>query len=226
VRGVREIGVENKVILTALTRDRKGKKELIGFQIAEGETIENWRGFLVNLKSRGLKGKNLKLITVDGNPALLAALKEIFPFCNVQRCLAHKMRNVASKLKRSQKKSCMAEAKLIFTAPNRREAIRRFKVWKKEWEIEAERAVKCLEKDLFSCLRFYDFPSHLWKKIRTTNILERAIREKRTAYQSCCRGVFTNERSCNRITYGVTQSLNENWEKKTGNTQNEFTQKT
>jgi transposase-like protein len=225
VQKVREIGVENKVVLTALTRDKKGKKELIGFQIAEGETIENWRAFLVDLKSRGLKGKNLKLITVDGNPALLAALKEIFPFCKVQRCLAHKMRNVASKLKRSQKKPCMAEAKVIFTAPNRREAIKRFKAWKRRWEIEAERAVRCLEKDLFSCLRFYDFPSHLWKKIRTTNILERAIREVRRRTNPMG-GVFTNERSCNRITYGVTQSLNENWEKKNGNTQNEFTQKT
>jgi len=37
VRGVREIGVENKVVLTALTRDRRGKKELIGFQIATRE---------------------------------------------------------------------------------------------------------------------------------------------------------------------------------------------
>jgi len=68
----------------------------------------------------------------------------------------------------------MAEAKIIFTASNRREAIRRFKVWKKKWEIKAERAVRCLEKDLFSCLRFYDFPSHLWKKIRTTSILRKS----------------------------------------------------
>lgn len=43
-------------------------------------------------------GKDLRLITADGNPALLKALKEIYPFKPVQRCIAHKLRNVAVKL--------------------------------------------------------------------------------------------------------------------------------
>jgi len=63
------------------------------------------------------------------------------------------------------------------------------------------------------------------KRLELRASLERAIREVRRRTNPMG-GVFTNERSCNRITYGVTQSLNENWEKKTGNTQNEFTQKT
>ena len=37
--------------------------------------------------------------------------------------------------------------------------------------MEEERAVKCMNKDLFNCLHFYDFPQELWKSIRTNNIL-------------------------------------------------------
>jgi transposase-like protein len=68
----------------------------------------------------------------------------------------------------------MTEAKDILNAPSQREAIRRFKVWKGKWQVEEERAVRCLEKDFYHCLH-YSFPEELWKKIRTTNLLERAF---------------------------------------------------
>jgi putative transposase len=160
---------------------------------------------------------------VDGNPALISALDEIYPFAKVQRCIAHKMRNVVTKLKKSQRAICGAQAKLIFAATSRTKAIRRFKEWKTKWQFEAERATKCTEKNLNDCLKFYDFPEGLWKTIRTTNILERSIREVRRRTRPMG-GVFTNERSRNRIIYGVTQYLNENWAEKNRNTQNEFTQ--
>jgi transposase-like protein len=66
-----------------------------------------------------------------------------------------------------------------FTGTNRKEALRHFKTWEARWLVEEERAVKCMKKDLFNCLHFYDFPPERWKSIRTTNILERAFREVR-----------------------------------------------
>ena len=138
-----------------------------------------WKGFLVDLKSRGLLGESLKLITTDGHPALLKALREIYPFMLAQRCLAYKLRNVAIKVKRANQKACVGEAKLIFAAPHKKEAKARFKIWKQKWRIEEERAVRCLEKDLYHCLHFYDFERAVGKSIRTTNILERAFRELR-----------------------------------------------
>ena len=52
-------------------------------------------GFLADLKGRGLLGKKLKLIVTDGNPSLLKATTTMYPFIKAQRCIAHKMRNVA-----------------------------------------------------------------------------------------------------------------------------------
>jgi putative transposase len=205
---VREIGVKKKVMLCALGMKEDGTRETLSFRLADHEDVDSWRAFLVDLKSRGLQGKCLKLITTDGNPALLKAAKEIYPFLRVQRCIVHKLRNVAIKLKRVHLKPCMAEAKGIFAAPSRREAIKRFNTWKEKWQVEAERAVRCMEKDLYHCLHYYAFPRELWKKIRTTNMLERDFREVRRRTRPM--GAFPNENSAGRIFYGVTNSIHNN----------------
>jgi putative transposase len=205
---VREIGVKKKVMLCALGMKEDGSRETLSFRLADHEDVYSWRAFLVDLKSRGLQGKCLKLITTDGNPALLKAAKESYPFLKVQRCIVHKLRNVAIKLKRVHLKPCMAEAKGIFAAPSRREAIKRFKIWKEKWQVEAERAVRCMEKDLHHCLHYYAFSKELWKKIRTTNMLERDFREVRRRTRPM--GVFPNEQSAGRIFYGVTNGIHNN----------------
>ena len=205
---VREIGVEKKVMLCALGFKEDGTKEMLSFRLADQEDTDSWRAFLVDLKSRGLGGMALRLITTDGNPALLKAIKEIYPFLKVQRCIVHKLRNVATKLKRVHMKPCMAEAKDIFNAPSRRAAIKRFKAWKERWQVEAERAVRCMEKDIYHCLHYYSFPKGLWKKIRTTNMLERDFREVRRRTRPM--GFFPTDDSAQRIFYGVTNGIYQN----------------
>ena len=69
----------------------------------------------------------MKLIITDGNPGPLKVLKTIYPFVKVQRCMAHKMRNVAVKIRKPNQAHCLKEAKLIFATENRKEAIKRFK---------------------------------------------------------------------------------------------------
>lgn len=205
---VREIGVEKKVMLCALGLKEDGTKEMLSFRLTDQEDTDGWRAFLVDLKSRGLQGKVLKLITTDGNPALMKAVKEVYPFLKVQRCIVHKLRNVAIKLKRVHLKPCMSGAKDIFKAPSRREAIKRFKAWKEKWQVEEERAVRCMEKDLHHCLHYYSFPKELWKKVRTTNVLERDFREVRRRTRPM--GFFPHEQSAQRIFYGVTNGIHEN----------------
>lgn len=218
---VRDISVEKRVMLCAYAIHAGGRKEILSFRMTDVEDFASWRGFLVDLKSRGLVGKLLKLIITDGNPALLKALREIYPFIKTQRCIAHKLRNVVVKLKRSQQEPCMKELKPMFSADNRREAVKIYKAWRSKWIVEAEAAVRCMDKNLAECLRYYDFDKSLWKSIRTTNILERAFREVRRRTRPM--NLFPNEDSANRIFYGVTKNLNQTWNK---NPVSEFPQST
>lgn len=207
---IREIGLERKVLLCALGMTKDGKKELLSFHLVDSESEANWTEFLIDLKNRGLKGKHLHLITTDGNPALKATLKRLFPYKRHQRCIWHKMTNVNVKAKKRNRKALMGECKGIFVARSRGEAIRRFKTWKKHWEIEEPAAVKCLAKDLRDCLTYYDFPEGHWKSIRTTNVLERSFREVRRRTRPMG-GTFVNPASADRIYHNVFGLLNHNW---------------
>jgi len=207
---IREIGLERKVLLCALGMTKDGKKELLSFHLVDTESEANWTEFLIDLKNRGLKGKALRLMTTDGNPALKATLKRLFPYKRHQRCIWHKMTNIQAKAKKRNRKALMGQCKLIFGSPTRREAIQRFKAWKEHWEIEEPAAVKCLAKDLRDCLAFYDFPKDHWKSIRTTNVLERSFREVRRRTRPMG-GTFVNPASADRIYHNVFGLLNSNW---------------
>jgi len=111
---------------------------------------------------------------------------------------------------------------LIWAAPSRKEAVKRFKEWEKKWYPEAESAVKCMRKDLYACLRYFDLPEEQWKTVRTTNVLERSFREVRRRTRPIPpTGGFPNEASAQRIFYGISKYLNQNWNQpKTEFTQN------
>ncbi len=74
----------------------------------------------------------------------------------------------------------------------------------------------CLEKDFYHLLHYYAFPQELWKKIRTTNVLERIFREYRRRTRPM--QIFPNPESAERIYYGVTEYLNQNWKHRLNNT--------
>jgi putative transposase len=203
--------VKRRTILVAYGITATGRREVIAYQLAQGESEGAWVAFLQNLYLRGLEGRHLKLIATDGGTGLRAALPVVFPCVPVQICWAHKMRNIADKVPRKDG-SCVAQAASIYLAENKSKAQRAFRDWKQEWEPRRPRAVACVERDLDQLLHFFDLPEAHWKKVRTTNVIERAFREvrRRTRPMSS----FTNGESCDRIVFGVISHLNRSWERK------------
>jgi transposase-like protein len=200
--------VQRRMVLCAYGITREGKRELIDFQLAKAEGEDTWYGFLWTLWSRGLRGEFLELIATDGQPGLIRALARLWPAVPHQRCWAHKLRNLENKLKASQR-SCLDEAKLIYQAPHRTEAIRCFRQWKARWQRGAPKAVACLEQDLEELLAFFDCPSPHWKRLRTTNVIERLFVEVRRRIRTMC--AFTTRSSCERILFSVFDRMNTHW---------------
>lgn len=120
---VREIGVEKKVFPCAFGIHEGGEKEILFFRMADPEDLLSWKESLADLQARVFSGNRIRLILSDSNPALLKAVAEIYPFRKVQRCIAHKMRNVTIKLKKHNQKPATGEARLIFSAPNKKKAL-------------------------------------------------------------------------------------------------------
>jgi len=202
-------GVRKRFVLCVYGITDNGVKELVSFRQASSESEAQWEAFLRDLYERGLEGKHAKLVTADGCPGLHRALDTVYPYIPRQRCWAHKLRNVASKLRHRNQAECLRQAKKIYLAQTRREATGLFREWAKQWRNPEPKAVKCLEVDMDEMLPFLDCPKLHWSKIRTTNAIERSFREvrRRTRPMSC----FQNSPSVNRIIYGVISHLNKTW---------------
>jgi putative transposase len=209
---------KKRLVLTAYGITPEGQREIIHYRQAAAEGETHWEAFLRDLYARGLEGKALQLIVTDGNPGLHRALETVYPYVPRQRCWAHKLRNVAARLPRSHQKACLDEARTIYQSPNRRQGRRAFWTWAHTWRSVAPEAVACVEKDLEELLAFLECPEAHRRKIRTTNVIERAFREvrRRTRPMSC----FQNGASVDRIMYSVFFHLNHSW---TGKPLGEFT---
>lgn len=214
------IGAKKKAILVAYGITTEGKRELIDFVVTKREGTTAWEGFLTNLSSRGLTGTRVELIATDGNQGLINALDLVYPGIVRQRCWAHKLRNVANYLRKKDQDACIRQARELYSAGSKREALQAYFRWATAWRDHYPHAVTCVEKDLEELLAFYGCPRALWKKLRTTNVIERAFREvrRRTRPMSC----FNNTQSIERIVYAVLSHLNDQWGKKP---LKEFTQK-
>ena len=211
-------GVKKRLVLCAYGITREGRRELISFRQGVAESEAQWEAFLQDSYSRGLEGESLRLIVTDGCPGLHRALDTVYPYVPRQRCWAHKLRNVASKLPRKHQDACLKGAKTIYQAQTQQQAVTNFRDWVSRWRAVAPSAVACLENDLDELLNFLGCPQAHWKKVRTTNAIERAFREvrRRTRPMSC----FQNSASVDRIIYGVVVHLNQTWKEKP---LNEFT---
>lgn len=203
------VGARRRLILCAYGIGVDGQRQLLDFRLATAESEAQWGAFLTSLTRRGLTGHNLRLVVTDGCPGLHGALDVVYPYLPRQRCWAHKLRNVAAKLPRKLQETCLTEAKRIYLAHTRREAVAAYWAWAHQWRQAAPKAIACLERDMPELLAFLDCPRKRQVKLRTTNAIERAFREvrRRTRPMSC----LNNPASCERIIYGVISHLNRSW---------------
>ena len=202
-------GAIRRPVLVALGLRPDGKKEVIDFRLAQSESAAEWERFLGDLIRRGLTGDTLEMICVDGGSGLLAALPTAYPRVPVQRCWAHKIRNVLNKVRLADQPAVKADLQAIMnakTVPQARSAARRFA---DRWQVDYPKAVACLRDDLDELLTCWRYKSLIErKKVRTTNAIERRFREVRRRTRPM--GVFSDRTSMDRILFAVFNHENQN----------------
>ena len=195
-------GALRRPVLVALGLRHDGKKEIIDFRLAASESAAEWEKFLADLYRRGLTGEGLDMICVDGGTGLLAALPNVLPNIAVQRCWAHKIRNVLNKARKAdQPRIKRALHKIIHAAnaPAARSAARRFA---KRFQQQYPAAVSCLRNDLDELLTCFRYKTEAERRaVRTTNAIERRFREVRRRTRPM--GTFQDKTSMDRILFAV-----------------------
>lgn len=76
-----------------------GRKEVIDFCLAKSESAAEWQLFLDDLYRRGIAGDGLDMVCVNGGQGLLSAVPDVYQRVPMQRCWAHKIRNVLNKVR-------------------------------------------------------------------------------------------------------------------------------
>ncbi|MDP7642606.1 MAG: IS256 family transposase [Alphaproteobacteria bacterium] len=202
-------GALKRPVLVALGLRADGRKEIIDYRLAAAESAAQWELFLSDLLRRGLEGARLEMICVDGGAGLLAALPVVYPGVAVQRCWAHKIRNILGKVKKADQGAVKAGLHKVMNAdtrPQARSAARRFA---DRWQDIYPKAVACLRNDLdelLTCFRYETLAER--KAVRTTNAIERRFREVRRRTRPM--GVFQDRTSMDRILFAVFTHENSN----------------
>jgi len=209
-----ELKAKKVKLLVAYGIKTDGTRELISFGRANSESAACWKSFLDNLYTRGLRGRTLKLIAMDGGGGLWSAIEDVYPLVKHQLCWVHKLRNVAKYCSRRYQEECVNQAAKIMYAKSSAMATREFRVWKKRWQSKIPRAVNCLEKDFDRLIPVFEFPKNIRKMIRTTNVIERCFREVRRRLKVM--GYFQNSKSCDRIIYAIFNYFNHKWQRPNG----------
>jgi transposase-like protein len=195
-------GAQSRTMLVALGIKPDGSKEIIDFRQVAGESGTAWEGFLNHLYQRGLKGDALKLLIVDGGKGLLAALDLVYGQVPLQRCWAHKTRNVLNHVKRADHGKVKRSLHRISHARNLREAQKAAQRFVLRWQATYPKAVQCLQNDLPELLSFLQVKTGLPASVlRTTNAIERRFREVRR--RSRPMGTFSDRTSMERILYAI-----------------------
>jgi len=206
-----ELGAQRYCLLVAYGIRSDGSRELLAFQKANSESAAAWQAFLENLQMRGLKGRNLKLVVIDGGQGLWKALERVYPLIPRQLCWVHKLRNIATHCPKVYRRLCVQQAKKILYAKSATQAASHFRHWRRRWQDKAPNAVSCLERDFEKLIAVFGFPQPLRPLLRSTNVIERSFREIQRRLRPM--GYFRNSASCQRIVYALFAYCNKQWEK-------------
>jgi len=123
------------------------------------------------------------------------------------------MRNILEKVRKCDYDEVKADAQAIYHAEGRRQAEAAFRRFYRRWHSAYPTVADRLANDLPELLSFFTFPRHLWRKLRTTNVIEHCFVEvrRRTRPMVC----FVNVQSVDRIIYSIFHRFNLDWKSRT-----------
>jgi transposase-like protein len=170
-------GQRREPVMAAWGFSQGGARVLLSMMAGSKEDAETVSAFFQDMRARGL-GDPL-LVTSDGALGIIKAIELCFPRSARQRCLAHRMRNLAAKVPEDLWPEFKARATAAYQAPSRAIARDLAEGLVGDYETELPSAVACFSDDFEACIAHQRMPVNHRRAIRTTNLLERLFVEER-----------------------------------------------
>jgi transposase-like protein len=200
-------GQRREAVLAAWGIGEDGRKALLALMAGSKEDVETVRAFFQDLRARGL-GDPL-LVASDGAPGIIRAIEECFPRSARQRCLAHRMRNLAVKVPIDLWPEFKVRVGACYQAPSRAIARQLASGVRADYVDLLPSALACFEDDFEACVAHLRLPVAHRRVTRTTNLLERLFVEERRRLKIIPNGF--GEKPVLKLMFGALIRAAERW---------------
>ena len=197
--------VSQAVVATAVRAD--GNREVLGFDVGDSEDGAFWTAFLRSLKARGLHG--VQLVISDAHEGLKGALGSVFAGAAWQRCRVHYLRNILTRIPRGNAEMVAAAVRTIFAQPDAEHVHSQLDMIATMLGRQSPPVEAMLHDAKDDILAFTSFPVAHWKKIWSTNPLERVNKEIKRRTDVV--GVFPNPEALLRLAGAVLVEIHDEW---------------
>ena len=201
--------IRDAAILIASGVGKAGKRKILGLSVSLSEAEVHWRTFLQDLVARGMQG--VQLVISDDHAGLENARRAVLGGVPWQRCQFHLQQNAGQYVPRkSMRREVSEDIRIIFNAPDRPTAEAYLARVVAKYARTASKLSAWMEENIPEGLTVYTFPKEHWRRIRTTNGLERISQEikRRTRVVR----IFPNEAACLRLVSAILMEISEEWE--------------
>jgi putative transposase len=201
-----KVAAQAVVVATGVCAD--GRREVLGFAVGDSEDGAFWTAFLRSLKARGLHGT--KLVISDAHTGLKAAIGAVMLGSTWQRCRVHFLRNVLAQVPKGSAEMVAAAIRTIFAQPDTDHVRDQLDVIATMLGRQFPRVETMLREAADDITAFADFPVAHWKKIWSTNPLERVNKEIKRRTDVV--GVFPNPQALQRLAGAVLMETHDEWQ--------------
>ncbi len=206
---VREDGrVQSRGLLIAIGVNEEGRREIIGFHVANSESESSWGEFFSSLKDRGLE--DVRLITSDDHKGLVKAVRKYFQGATWQRCQTHFSRNILDHTPKALQPEIKEDLRQLYEAIDLDSARKVRDQIINKYESKAPKAVTLLDEAFDDVIAVLILPLKYRKRLRTTNGVERLNEEIRRRERVI--RIFPNEASVIRLMGALLMEQDEKWQ--------------
>src|SRR3954465_5134292 len=194
------------VVATGVAAD--GRREVLGFDVGDSEDGAFWTAFLRSLKTRGLHG--VQLVISDAHAGLKAAIEAVLLGAAWQRCRVPFLRTVLAQAPKGHAEMVAAAIRTIFAQPDPAHVREQLDVIATMLGRQLPKVESMLREAADDVTAFADFPVSHWKKVWSTNLLERVNKEIKRRTDVV--GVFPNPAALLRLAGSVLVETHDEWQ--------------
>jgi transposase-like protein len=198
----------SRAVVVAMGVNADGRRELLGLKVGDSETETFWAEFISHLKERGLGG--VKLVISDAHCGLTKAIRRQLQGSVWQRCRVHFARNLLQCVPKAHQGMVTAALRSVFAQESAEEIESRWDDLAASLAERFPKAAALMHEAKEDVLAFRPFPRDHWRKIWSTNLLERVNEEIKRRTRVV--GIFPNDDAITRLVGAVLLEQHEHWQ--------------